>query len=57
MLPRPEAPPRSLSHNPRGAQRRVAQRKLDQLNQAEELQDLRAPPGNRLEPLTRIGDA
>ena len=32
---------------------RVAERKLDQLNQAEELRDLRAPPGNRLEALTR----
>jgi len=32
---------------------RVGQRKLDQLNQAEELRDLRVPPGNRLEPLTR----
>ena len=31
----------------------MAQRKLDQLNQAEELRDLRAPPGNRLEALTR----
>ena len=31
----------------------VAQRKLDQLNQAEELTDLRAPPGNRLEALSR----
>lgn len=30
---------------------RVAQRKLDQLNAAEELGDLRAPPGNRLEAL------
>lgn len=29
----------------------VAARKLDQLNQAEELFDLRAPPGNRLEKL------
>ncbi len=29
----------------------VARRKLDQLNQAEELQDLRAPPANRLEKL------
>lgn len=33
---------------------RVAQRKLDQLNQAESIDDLRAPPGNRLELL--IGD-
>ena len=33
---------------------RVAQRKLDQLNQAESLDDLRAPPGSRLELL--IGD-
>ena len=31
--------------------RRVAQRKLDQLNQAETVTDLRAPPGNRLEAL------
>ena len=30
---------------------RVARRKLDQLNQAEVLGDLRAPPGNRLEKL------
>ena len=30
---------------------RVAQRKLDQLNQAEILKDLRAPPANRLEAL------
>jgi proteic killer suppression protein len=29
----------------------VARRKLDQLNQAAELRDLRAPPGNRLEKL------
>ena len=29
----------------------VACRKLDQLNSAEILDDLRAPPGNRLEPL------
>ncbi len=31
---------------------RVARRKLDQINQAAELDDLRVPPGNRLEPLT-----
>ncbi len=31
----------------------VARRKLDQLNQAEELQDLNAPPGNRLERLKK----
>ncbi|HYO46773.1 MAG TPA: type II toxin-antitoxin system RelE/ParE family toxin [Gemmatimonadota bacterium] len=31
--------------------RTVAKRKLDQLNQAAELNDLRVPPGNRLEPL------
>jgi toxin HigB-1 len=31
--------------------RRVARRKLDQLNQAATLEDLRVPPGNRLEPL------
>lgn len=30
---------------------RVARRKLDQINQAEELEDLRVPPGNRLEVL------
>ena len=30
---------------------RVAQRKLRQLNAAEVLDDLRIPPGNRLEPL------
>jgi toxin HigB-1 len=30
---------------------RVARRKLDQLNQAEVLGDLRAPPSNRLEKL------
>lgn len=29
----------------------VARRKLDQLNAAEELRDLAAPPGNRLEAL------
>jgi len=29
----------------------VARRKLDQLNQAEILEDLRVPPGNRLEAL------
>jgi proteic killer suppression protein len=29
----------------------VARRKLDQLNQAEVLEDLRVPPGNRLEAL------
>ncbi len=29
----------------------VAQRKLDQLNAAQELRDLAAPPGNRLERL------
>lgn len=32
---------------------RVARRKLDHLNQAEVLDDLRAPPGNRLEALRR----
>ena len=31
---------------------RVARRKLDQVNQARDLDDLRVPPGNRLEPLT-----
>lgn len=31
---------------------RVAWRKLDQINQPAELDDLRAPPGNRLESLT-----
>ena len=30
---------------------RVARRKLDALNQADELVDLRVPPGNRLEAL------
>lgn len=30
---------------------RVASRKLEALDSAEELQDLRVPPGNRLEPL------
>jgi proteic killer suppression protein len=30
---------------------RVARRKLDQINQAVDLDDLRVPPGNRLEPL------
>jgi len=37
---------------------RVAGRKLDQLNQAERLDDLRSPPGNRLERLrgTRSGE-
>jgi len=29
----------------------VARRKLDQLNAAPRLEDLRVPPGNRLEPL------
>ncbi|MEM6645833.1 MAG: type II toxin-antitoxin system RelE/ParE family toxin [Bacteroidota bacterium] len=32
---------------------RVAQRKLDQLDSATALQDLRVPPGNRLEALRR----
>ena len=32
---------------------RVAQRKLRQIHQAEELRDLAAPPGNRLEALKR----
>ncbi len=31
--------------------RRVALRKLDMLNAAHRLEDLRSPPGNRLEPL------
>lgn len=31
---------------------RVAQRKLDQLDSAEQLNDLRLPPGNRLEALS-----
>lgn len=31
---------------------RIAARKLDQLDSATELSDLRVPPGNRLEPLT-----
>lgn len=31
---------------------RVARRKLDQINQAVKLDDLRVPPGNRLEMLT-----
>ncbi len=30
---------------------RAARRKLDQINQSAELDDLRAPPGNRLEAL------
>ena len=30
----------------------IARRKLDQLNQADQLEDLRAPPANRLEKLT-----
>lgn len=30
---------------------KIATRKLDQLNQAEYLEDLRVPPGNRLEKL------
>jgi proteic killer suppression protein len=33
--------------------RRLAQRKLRQLNAAESLNDLRVPPGNRLEALKR----
>jgi proteic killer suppression protein len=32
--------------------RKVALRKLDALNRAESLKDLRVPPGNRLEPLS-----
>jgi proteic killer suppression protein len=32
---------------------KVARRKLDQINQAVELADLRAPPANRLEQLAR----
>lgn len=32
---------------------RIAQRKLDQLDAAESLNDLRVPPGNRLEALKR----
>ena len=32
---------------------RIAQRKLDQLDSAENLNDLRVPPGNRLEALHR----
>ena len=32
---------------------RVARRKLDQTNQARNLEDLRVSPGNRLEPLKR----
>jgi len=32
---------------------RIAQRKLDQLDSAQLLQDLRVPPGNRLEALRR----
>lgn len=31
---------------------RVARRKLDQINQSKKLDDLRAPPGNRLGSLT-----
>jgi proteic killer suppression protein len=31
----------------------VARRKLDQLNQADSLQDLRSPPSNRLEELKK----
>lgn len=31
----------------------IARRKLDQLNQAEHLEDLRAPPKNRLEKLSK----
>lgn len=30
---------------------RVARRKMDRINQAADLEDLRVPPGNRLEPL------
>jgi proteic killer suppression protein len=33
---------------------RIARRKLDQLDAATQLDDLRVPPGNRLEPL--VGD-
>lgn len=32
----------------------VARRKLDQLNAAPRLEDLRVPPGNRLEPLKGV---
>ena len=35
---------------------KVAQRKLDQVNQAKELLDLRVPPNNRLEALKALGD-
>lgn len=31
----------------------IARRKLDQLNQAERIEDLRAPPKNRLEKLSK----
>ncbi|MBT8485881.1 MAG: plasmid maintenance system killer family protein [Phycisphaerales bacterium] len=31
--------------------RRIGRRKLDMINAAAKLQDLRSPPGNRLEPL------
>jgi len=31
---------------------RIAGRKLDQVDSAEQLEDLRVPPGNRLEPLS-----
>jgi proteic killer suppression protein len=31
--------------------RRIGRRKLDMLNAATQMQDLRSPPGNRLEPL------
>lgn len=42
-----------LRGNPRfGTSERVALRKLVQLDLAESLQDMRAPPGNRLEQLS-----
>ena len=31
---------------------RIAERKLEQVDSAERLEDLRVPPGNRLEPLS-----
>jgi toxin HigB-1 len=35
-----------------GSIRAVVKRKLDMVHYAEELRDLKVPPGNRLEPLT-----
>ena len=54
-----DSAPQALFHGQRGGKvkrfpadvRRVALRKLDVLNGAHQLKDLRSPPGNRLESL------